>query len=162
MGEARHVGGEILFHDFQKGCQKLSQAFPYILNFKSGIKLHIKGHLVVPAAARVEFFARLTDSPGQNGLHKAVNIFIFFCNGKLPFLHVPADPGKPLRDGIPLLFREDSLLLQHDHMRHTAFYILCKQTSVKGDGCVEIIHQLIRLLCKSSAPQLSHADYLRF
>ncbi len=157
MGKARHISSEIILHNRKNRFKQRFYMRGRLKNLFPHIKLHVKSHLVVPASPCVELFACLPDSLCKNCLHKTVNILIFIGNDKTSLLHILSDAGKPLYNRVLFLTGKDSLLLQHHHMGNASLYILFKELFIKGNGCVKTVHQLIRFLCKSSAPKLRHS-----
>ena len=100
----------------------------------------------------MELLSGVSDPLDQVRFHKAVDVFIFTGDLKRPVLHVPLDSVQTLKDRVPLLFREDSLLCQHFHMGSAARDILLIEFLVKRYGRIEVVDQLVRLLGKASAP----------
>ncbi len=160
--EARHEGVFVLFHQPQEDLQQLPELPVDRPDFIAHIQLHVQRHLVVAAAAGMQFFAGLPHARGQVGFHKAVDVLVFLRDFQLPALHVGKDAVQPAKNLVALLLREDFLLRQHPHMGPAPLDVLLQQAPVEPDGCVEPIRQPVRFFCEPAAPKLCHFLKTRF
>ena len=88
MGKARHNGPRVLFHQPLQYRKKLPHQTVNPANLISRIKLHVQSHLIIPAAPCMELLSRIAYAVNQRRFHKAVDVFIFVADLKLPALNV--------------------------------------------------------------------------
>ena len=133
MGKTRHKGFRIGFHDHKKLLQQLLYQAVNLVNFISGIELHIKSHLIVAATACVKTLSSLSNTLRKSSLHKRMDVFITGIrrNGQCSLIQIPADALQPFDDIISVLFRKNSLLCQHLYMGNAASDILTVKFLVK-------------------------------
>ena len=68
-------------------------------------------------------------------------------------LHVGEDAAQSLDDLVRVGLRDNTLLAQHGRMGNGAGDVLLRHALVKGNGRVEIVHQVIGGLRKAAAPE---------
>ena len=95
MGKARHIDIRAFFHNIQQSFLEIKKEPVRLQHLFSGIKTHVKGYLVVSAAAGVQLLSRISDALYQICLHKAVNILILLCNRKPARLHILQNAPRP-------------------------------------------------------------------
>ena len=78
----------MLLHQSEKSLQKLLYQAVQLVDLVPGVKLHIEGHLIVPAAACVEALSRLPDAVNEIALHKGVDILVLWRHQKRSVLHI--------------------------------------------------------------------------
>ena len=132
MGEARHKGVRVFFHQPQDGPEKGEQFISDCLRLLADIHAHIQGHLVIAAPAGMELLAGLSDPFDQMGLHEAVDILIAVFKDQRAFFNIHQDPAQAAADPVRFLLADDPLPSQHGGVGYAAGDILIIKPAVKS------------------------------
>ena len=152
MGESRHIGMQVFFHDLIQCHQQLLHQFVQFFDLVSDIQFHIQRYLIISASSGVQFLTCVTDPVDQICLHKTVDIFVL--TGDLQFIgiHIRHDTVQSGDDLIFFLFCQNPLFCKHRHMCLASLYILMEKLLIEADGCVKIIYKFVRFFCKTASP----------
>ena len=91
MGESRHIGVNVLFHDFFECYQHLFDECINLGDLIADIKFHIEGYLVIAASSGVQLLSGVSDAVDQVCLHEAVDILILICDLQFSGFHISKD-----------------------------------------------------------------------
>ena len=119
------------------------------------IQADIQSHLVVPAAACVQFAADRSDQFRQSPLDRHVNIFIIRRKRKAPRLELAPNLLQSAQDLRGLLPRQHPGPLQRLAVSHAALKIIGVQTPVKRERGGKCLHQSMGAIAESSGPGLA-------
>ena len=114
--------------------------------------MHIQGDLVVAAPCRMQAGTGSADLIRQGGLHVHVDVFQFRLECKGAPFHFRKDFLQAVNDLLAIFLGNNMLMGQHMRMGNAAPDIFLVQPFIVVDGCVEGIHQRVRILTESSAP----------
>ena len=153
VGVPRHDGGPALPGPAAQHGLQLQNLTNDGADLPPHIQPEVQGHLVVPGPGGVKPLPGVADPGGEQGLHIHVDVLVVRGKFNLPRLHVGQDALQPLRNGPHVLLGDDALGPQHFGVNNASLNILPIEPLVKGDGGVELVHQLIRLLAEPSAPK---------
>ena len=140
MGESRHIGVNVLFHDFFECYQHLFDECINLGDLIADIKFHIEGYLVIAASSGVQLLSGVSDAVNQVCLHEAVDILIFAGDFQFSALYVGKNAFQSFQNLISFVFCQNALFCQHLYMCHAAFDVLFIEFLIKADGCIKIIH----------------------
>ncbi|MNN69958.1 hypothetical protein D3C81_1857850 [compost metagenome] len=115
--------------------------------------MHVRGHLVIAAAARMKLAAYRSDFVDQRLFDIHVDVFVTDGEFLLSAFNPIGDQMKAVRNFLHIRQRQNPAFAQHGHMGQAALNILLRQLLVEGNGSCIFLHQLIRLFGKASAPQ---------
>ena len=118
----------------------------------------IESHLIVSAAGGVQTLACIADAAGQFGLVEGMDILSMEVDLQSAALQIPEDAFQPGQNGLGVLGRIDALGTQHGGVRHAAGQILYRQTLIKANGGVEVVRDLVKMLCGAARPQFFHKN----
>ncbi len=154
--QVRIAGHHVPVMFLRKAQQRFAQLNKGLERFIAGvlhIQAHVGGHLVVAAAAGMQLLARVADFLRQQAFHQHMDILRRGLQAEATILKPLQDILKALADFIPLLLGQDAHLDQHGGMGQAALDVLFVQAAVKGQGGVEIIHNIGCMLLEASAPK---------
>ena len=143
------------------GGNQLFDLFLQLSDLVAQVHLQIHGHLIVAGPGRVEPLAGSADALRQQDLHVHVDVLILLGKFDLTGTAVLQDLAQGLDDEVGFGLGDDALGAQHGGVGHGAGDILLIHPLVVGNGGVETVHQLIRVLFKPSGPKF-HGSFVPF
>ncbi|MMZ62488.1 hypothetical protein D1872_246980 [compost metagenome] len=120
------------------------------------VQVHIRGHLVVTASAGMQLASDRADLVDQLLLDVHMNVFVRNGILQLASTDFVQDGMEAVLDFVHIVRRKDAAFSQHRHVRETSLHVLLRQRLVKSDRSGIFLHQTVRLLRKTSTPQLAH------
>jgi len=152
VGEARHEGVGMLLGAVQQGGLEALQLGERPVAGVADPEPEVHGHLVVPAARRVQAPRRRTDQLAQPGLHIHVDVLELVPEGEGPVADLGGDGVEAGLDGRLVLTCNHALHAQHRRVGAGAGQILVGKPPVEPDGDVDRLHQVGRTGREPAAP----------
>ncbi|MNQ92837.1 hypothetical protein D3C85_1082750 [compost metagenome] len=114
---------EISLRFLKQGFLQLDQQAHELHHTLAQVEMHIRCHLIVAAAARVQLAADRTDQVDQGFLDIHMNIFILNRVLQLAAANHALHLQQAVFDFLHVFRRQDTAFAQHRHMRQAAFDI---------------------------------------
>ena len=161
MGIAGHDGFQMELGLVADGGNQLFDLLLQVADLIAQVHLQVHGHLIVAGPGRVEPLAGSADALRQQDFHIHMDVLVLLRKLDLAGAAVVQNLPQGLDDQVGFRLGDDALGAQHGGVGHGAGDILLIHPLVVGNGGVETVHQLIRVLFKPSGPKF-HGSFVPF